>query len=47
MDFLEISAETMFRAERYEIVAAIYKIAIPIFEKCRNYQVLFLKVVYL
>ncbi|XP_046338287.2 dedicator of cytokinesis protein 9-like isoform X11 [Haliotis rufescens] len=38
VDFLEQAAQSLEKAERYELLGEIYKLIIPIYEKTRNFQ---------
>ena len=40
MECLETAAKYMEKAERYEVMGDIYRIVIPIYEKLRNFQVM-------
>ena len=39
MDLLEQSAKFLERAERYEVMGEVYKLAIPIYEQERDFLV--------
>lgn len=38
LDQLEVCAEYLEKAERYECLGALYRLIVPIYEKRRNYQ---------
>lgn len=40
MELLEQCADGLWKAERYELIADIYKLIIPIYEKRRDFEVL-------
>ena len=40
MECLEMAAKYMEKAQRYEVMGDIYRIVIPIYEKLRNFQVM-------
>ena len=40
MECLETAAKYMEKAQRYEVMGDIYRIVIPIYEKLRNFQVM-------
>lgn len=39
MELLEQCADGLWKAERYELIADIYKLIIPIYEKRRDFEV--------
>lgn len=39
MEFLELGADYMQKAQRFEGLGDIYRIAIPIYERTRNFEV--------
>lgn len=39
-ELLEQCADGLWKAERYELIADIYKLIIPIYEKRRDFEVL-------
>lgn len=41
MELLEQCADGLWKAERYELIADIYKLIIPIYEKRRDFEVLY------
>ena len=40
MELLEQCADGLWKAERYELIADIYKLIIPIYEKRRDFEVI-------
>lgn len=39
MELLEACADGLWKAERYELIADIYKLIIPIYEQRRDFEV--------
>lgn len=39
MELLEQCADGLWKAERYELIADIYKLIIPIYEKRRDFEI--------
>lgn len=39
MELLEECVDGLWKAERYELIADVYRLIIPIYEQCRDFEV--------